>query len=149
MTTATGFELGSDGPTTLVVGVDGSATSWRALYYAFGLARRQHSKVLAVFAIPAPIAAADGALVGALAETNAQLADELKRAIQKLAADYRVPTKFIARSGDAVNTLIEIAVEHHADALIIGASQTLVHHLIGSKALRTVRRCHCPVTVVH
>jgi nucleotide-binding universal stress UspA family protein len=149
MTTKTGFELGSDGPTTLVVGVDGSATSWRALYYAFGLARRQHSTVIAVFASNTIVAGSDGALAGALAETNAQLADELKPTIQKLAADYRVPTTFIARAGDAVNTLIEIATEHHADALIIGASETLVHHLVGSKALRTVRRCHCPVTVVH
>ena len=54
MTTATGFELGSDGPTTLVVGVDGSDTSWRALYYAFGLARRQHATVVAVFAVTTP-----------------------------------------------------------------------------------------------
>jgi hypothetical protein len=28
---ATGFELGCDGPTTLVVGVDGSETATRAL----------------------------------------------------------------------------------------------------------------------
>src|SRR5262245_20804660 len=35
------FELGTDGPKTLVVGVDGSTTSLRAGAYAAGLARRQ------------------------------------------------------------------------------------------------------------
>jgi hypothetical protein len=34
----------------LVVGIDGSNTSWRALHYAFGLARRQGGFVVAVFA---------------------------------------------------------------------------------------------------
>jgi nucleotide-binding universal stress UspA family protein len=147
MTTETGFELGSDGPTTLVVGVDGSDTSWRVLYYAFGLARWQNSSVLAVFVKPTTVAGADGALVGAFAEANADLADELEPAIQQVAADYGVPTMFIASAGDAVKTLLEIAAERRADALIIGASQTLVHHLMGSKGVRAVRRCHCPVTV--
>ena len=44
------IKLGCDGPTTLVVGVDGSDTATRALYYALGLARRQHSSVIAVYA---------------------------------------------------------------------------------------------------
>jgi nucleotide-binding universal stress UspA family protein len=148
MITETCFELGSDGPTTLVVGVDGSPASWRALYYAFGLARRQRSTVLAAFVASAIVPASDGAIVAARAEANADLADELKLAIQQLAADYHVSTRFIARAGDPVNMLLEIAAEHHADALIIGASETRMHQLIGSKAVRTVRRCHCPVTVV-
>jgi hypothetical protein len=83
MTTAPGFELGSDRPTTLVVGVDGSDASWRALDYTFGLARRQHATVLAVFA-----------------------AHELNLAIQALAADYCVRTEFTTRRGDPVNILI-------------------------------------------
>src|ERR1700689_4204398 len=46
---AAGFELGCDGPTTIVVGVDGSDTATRALYYALGLARRHHCSVIALY----------------------------------------------------------------------------------------------------
>lgn len=35
------FELGTDGPLSILVGVDGSTTSQRAGWYAAGLARRQ------------------------------------------------------------------------------------------------------------
>jgi nucleotide-binding universal stress UspA family protein len=149
MTAATDFELGSDGPTTLVVGVDGSDTSWRALHYAFGLARRQHATVLAVFVVTTPFGFGyDGIIVGAIAEANDQLIDELELAIHTLAADYRVRTKFIAKAGDPVNTLILVAQEQRADALIIGASQARIHQVFPSNAIRAVRRCHCLVTVV-
>ncbi|HEY2672930.1 MAG TPA: universal stress protein [Rugosimonospora sp.] len=149
MTTAAGFDLGPDGPGTLVVGVDGSDTSWRALYYAFGVARRQHATVLAVFAVPTPIAFGnDGIVVGAIAEANEQLADELRPAIQTLAVDFRVRAEFICRVGDPGIMLVQVAQEHHADALIVGASQALIHQVFPSNAIRAVRRCRCPVTVV-
>ena len=43
------FELGTDGPSLIMVGVDGSRTSLRAAAYAAGLARRQHCRLLAVY----------------------------------------------------------------------------------------------------
>ncbi len=49
-----GFELGTDGPGAIVVGVDGSPTSLRAAAYAAGLARRQHTKLIAVFVRSSP-----------------------------------------------------------------------------------------------
>jgi len=143
------FELGCDGPTTFVVGVDGSDTSWRALYYALGLARRQHAAILAVHVVSTPLAVADdGTLAGAVEQANANLANDLGPAVLVLAADYGVRTEFVSRVGDPVTILIEAAAEHRADALIVGASHARVHHLLGSKAVRAVRRCQCPVTVV-
>jgi nucleotide-binding universal stress UspA family protein len=54
------FELGTDGPSLIMVGVDGSRTSLRAAAYAAGLARRQRSRLLAVYVgrVPASAAAA-------------------------------------------------------------------------------------------
>ena len=49
MTDAHSFELGTDGPSAIVVGVDGSATSLRAGAYAAGLARRQRARLVAVY----------------------------------------------------------------------------------------------------
>ena len=49
MTGVPSFELGTDGPSAIVVGIDGSTTSLRASAYALGLARRQHSRLVAVY----------------------------------------------------------------------------------------------------
>jgi nucleotide-binding universal stress UspA family protein len=144
---ATGFELGCDGPTTLVVGVDGSDTAARALYYALGLARRQRSSVIAVYATTTP-AGYDAALGAAQCQACLEIAAELKPKIQALAADYHVKTTFVSVAGDPVTVLINIAAAHHADGIVVGASKAIGHKLFGSTALRAVRRCRCPVTVV-
>ena len=144
---ATGFELGCDGPTTLVVGVDGSDTATRALYYALGLARRQHSSVIAVHAMTTP-AAYDGAMGASPYQASLELAGELEAKIQALAAEYHVTTKFVSVPGDPVAVLIKIAAAHHADGIVLGASTAIGHRLFGSAAVRAVRRCRCPVTVV-
>lgn len=146
-TTATGFELGSDGSSLLVVGLDGSETSWRALYYAFGLARRQRSTVVAVFAFT-PVATFDGSPTCTW-DAGQQLAAELRSAVGALSAEHDVTAEFVCAQRDPVVSLTEVAAARRADAIIIGASsKALSHKLFGSKAVRTVRRSRCPVTVV-
>jgi nucleotide-binding universal stress UspA family protein len=142
-----GFELGCDGPTTLVVGVDGSDTATRALYYALGLARRQHCSIIAVYATTTP-GSADAATGAAPYQASLEGAEELKPKIEALAADYHVRTQFLSMAGDPVTVLTRVAAAHHADGIVLGASQSIGHRLFGSTAVRTVRRCRCPVTVV-
>ena len=144
--TSSGHQRGRDGPSALVVGVDGSDTSWRALYYALGLARRQRSTVIAVFVIATIGTYASVAIAPCL--VNADLAEELERTVVALAAEYGVATQFLSLVGDPVSTLIRIATAEHADALVLGASQAPGHRLFGSVAVRAVRRCRCPITVV-
>jgi nucleotide-binding universal stress UspA family protein len=144
---AAGFELGCDGPTTLVVGVDGSDTATRALFYALGLARRQHSSVIAVYAMTTT-AAYDAAIDATQYQASLGLAEELKSKIQSVAADYHVKTQFVSVAGDPVTVLIKIAAAHRADGIVLGASKAIGHKLFGSAAVRAVRRCRCPVTVV-
>lgn len=43
------FELGTDGPRLVVVGVDGSRTSLRARAYAAGVARRQGARLVVAY----------------------------------------------------------------------------------------------------
>ena len=43
------FELGTDGPKVILVGLDDSVTSMRAGAYAAGLARRQGARLVCVY----------------------------------------------------------------------------------------------------
>lgn len=143
------FELGTDGPGAIVVGVDGSPTSMRAAAYAAGLARRQHTKLIAVYARPYPaglLAIADhsGMATSAVLETQ----DELEKQLRAELASWRVDATLVIRNGDPLTVLSEVAKETKADALIVGSSASVGHRIAGSLAIRLVRCGRWPVTVV-
>jgi nucleotide-binding universal stress UspA family protein len=143
------FELGTDGPSLILVGVDGSRTSLRAAAYAAGLARRQGSRLVALFVYHAPPSA--GAAPGAMAAmTEASLAEaeELERQMRSRATEVGLDLEFRSVFGDPWTELTRAAEETRADAVIVGASEHAGHRIIGSLATRLVRAGRWPVTVV-
>jgi nucleotide-binding universal stress UspA family protein len=144
-----GFEFGTDGPSLILVGVDGSRTSLRAAAYAGGLARRQGCRLLAAYVSKVPPGASmapGGAAV--MNETSAQIADELKQLMLSRTAEIGIAAEFRAVHGGPMAELTKIADEMHADALVVGASEHLGHRVVGSLAARLVRAGKWPVTVV-
>src|ERR1700677_873971 len=75
-------ERDGDGPAALVVGVDGSDTSERALFYAFGLARRQGSRIVAVHAVA--MMTGYGLTLPPVPSEDAGYESELKQAVRGL-----------------------------------------------------------------
>jgi len=146
------FELGTDGPKTILVGVDDSTTSLRAASYAAGLARRQGASVTAVFVAPvASMTAATpgGADLAAVRhEAFSQIASDMRRRAEEASRDLGIPITFIAAEGDPFIEIRRIADEIRADAVVVGASAHAGHRLIGSLAVRLVRAGRWPVTVV-
>jgi nucleotide-binding universal stress UspA family protein len=145
------FELGTDGPTSILVGVDGSTTSVRAGWYAAGLARRQRASVTVVYVTrPAmgPAVAGGAALQVAWQEETQALADDMYRWAGKFFRELGVPFTFIATWGDPFTELCAVAEEIRADALVVGASAHAAHRLVGSLAVRLVKAGRWPVTVV-
>jgi nucleotide-binding universal stress UspA family protein len=143
------FEFGTDGPSLILVGVDGSRTSLRAAAYAGGLARRQRCRLLAVYVsrIPASAGAAPaGAAV--MSEAFDQIADELEQLMIGRAAESGIAAEFRSVRGDPLAELTRIAEETRADAVVVGASEQLGHRIVGSLATRLVRAGKWPVTVV-
>ena len=150
MSAAGQFERGTDGPRVILVGVDGSPTSLRAAAYAAGLARRQHSRLVAVYvAEPAPpMAGFVPEAQAALRDAAAQTAEELRRELQPAAEQLGIEVEFRTVRGDPVGELSRIADELPADAVLVGASEQAGHRVIGSVAVRLVRVGRWPVTVV-
>ena len=147
------FELGTDGPMVILVGVDDSVTSLRAGAYAAGLARRQGARLVVVY-VEQPSAmygAAAGAAAGAIAEQErafTETAASLKNRIEEGAAERGVPVTFVTAMGDPYHELRRVADEVRADAVVVGASAKAGHRLVGSLAVRLVKAGRWPVTVV-
>jgi len=143
------FELGTDGPSLILVGVDGSRTSWRAAAYAAGLARRQRCRLLAVYVarLSANVAGAPGA-AAAMNEAVAQVANELEQQMRDRTDEIGVDLEFRSVVGDPWIELTRVATETRADAVVVGASEHAGHRIVGSLATRFVRAGKWPVTVV-
>ncbi|MFF4607096.1 universal stress protein [Streptomyces sp. NPDC001339] len=144
------FERGTDGPKVIVVGVDGSDSSWRAAAYASGLARRQGSKLVLVYVQPVlPAGAAMGAPV---LDTTNEVAEELmagiREATERVRGTYDVRWEFHTLRGDPYNGMVQMADDLKADAVVVGASESAGHRIMGSVAVRLVKAGRWPVTVV-
>ena len=147
------FELATDGPSVILVGIDDSVTSLRAGAYAVGLARRQGARLVCVY-VEQPSAvygAAGGAGAAALAEQERALAEtaaDLRQRVEEAAADRGLRVTFITTAGDPYHELRRVADEIRADAVVVGASTKAGHRLVGSLAVRLVKAGRWPVTVV-
>jgi nucleotide-binding universal stress UspA family protein len=153
MTQIHSSELGTDGPSAIVVGIDGSTTSLRASAYAAGLARRQRARLVAVYVGSDSVKCATEPSVAAvnrmaLAEAFEQTAADLRLEAEKTAREHGISITFVATRGDSLAELHRIAQETCADAIVVGASTKPGHRLAGSLAVRLVRARKWPVTVV-
>ena len=141
-----------DGPGAVVVGVDESPTSLRALDYAAGLARRQSGRLVVVHVRSlralGPGLDTLGVAVVAELEGRQALEEDLRAEARRLAQQGDVEVTFVLRTGDPVRELSAVADEQHADVVVVGASTRPAHRLAGSLAARLVRSCGWPVTVV-
>jgi nucleotide-binding universal stress UspA family protein len=145
------FELGTDGPSVIVVGVDGSEPSLRAAAYAAGLARRQRARLTVVYI--RPLGASLNPMAGAaLAQTGhdiaADLVSQIRHNAHRIAQGDLPRLDFIVESGDPFHGLVAVADRLRADVVVIGGSSRAGHRIAGSVAVRLVKAGRWPVTVV-
>lgn len=133
----------------IVVGLDGSPSSWDAFCWAAGQATRARGSLIAVYAtsVVAPVLLVDGYLDYA-GQAAQEVAAELKAEAEHRAAEAGVQLTFVRELGDTVHALISVARSANADLLVVGRSAKMLHHLVGSAGRRLASRQDAPVVVV-
>lgn len=146
------FELGTDGPRSILVGVDGSEPSLRAGAYAAGLARRQGSRLTAVFA-RTPVTGATAAFDQTGAAPLARLAEhdaveaELRELLERHV--HGVDAEVVVRRGAPLKVLLDVAEEVRAEAVVVGSSRPGAFlRGTGPLSVQLVKTRRWPVVVV-
>lgn len=152
MDSETEFELGTDGPKAILVGVDDSTTATRAGWYAAGLARRQRARLIVIYVSPLATAAAVApggpSLMAAEKEARDEVAEDMRKRAEETAKELGIGITFIVAYGSPFHEIVRLADETKADAIVVGASTKAGHRFIGSLAVHLVRLGKWPVTVV-
>jgi len=139
------------GSPAIVVGLDGSATSWDAFAWAAGEARRTSGHLVAVYVMPFsnPTAALGVPYDYAAAQDNQQeLAAEIEAEAVRRADEADVQLSFVGEFGDAIGTLSDVARQVDARLVVVGRSAKRRHRLTGSLGHRLTCRKDAPVVVV-
>jgi nucleotide-binding universal stress UspA family protein len=135
----------------IVVGLDGSPSSWDAFCWGAGEAARSNGRLVAVYVMPLTEPAAGfGEAYGyaSLEQARRDLVDELKNEAAHRANEIGVALSFLTERGDATHALTAVARGMHANLVVVGRSAKALHHLAGSISHRLTSQSEAPVVVV-
>lgn len=140
---------------TVVVGTDGSETSFRAVERAAALARDEGATlVIACAYMPEkPDPATQDILRDEAYQVvgSAPAEDTVSRARDRAAGAGATKIDTVSAEGRAVDTLVRLAAERGADLLVVGnvGLNTLKGRIIGSVPLGVARHAPVDVLIVH
>ena len=133
----------------VIAGYNGSASARNALAYAAGMARRLDRPLLIVYVTSPGVYCEPmtGQVICALrdrGELDSWLLSELDQVCDREGLEVSV----MARRGNAAKELAAAADSSSADALVVGAPGSRLHHVAGSIPSWLARHAKCPVIVV-
>jgi nucleotide-binding universal stress UspA family protein len=148
-------ELRRSDDIAVVIGLDGSSTSWDAFWWGCGQARRLNRRAVAVFVSPTIDAGTGLALaLGCFFDcedvdrrATAQ-AIELAGEVHRHAAEHGFDVLFVHARGDRAQELLRVAEAVQSDLIVIGRPTRALHHLAGSLGRRLIGQSKAPVVAV-
>jgi nucleotide-binding universal stress UspA family protein len=135
----------------IVVGVDGSPTSWDAFTWAAGEATRTRGRLIAVYVAPVVEPGAEfGAPIdfGAAELARDEIVAALKTEVEHRSRALDVQVGFARETGDPATALTRFSQSVDADLIVVGKSSKMFHRLAGSLGRRLVSRHDSPAIVV-
>jgi nucleotide-binding universal stress UspA family protein len=150
--------VGVPGTPVVVVGVDGSDTSWDAFSWAIGEAGRLGGRVVVVLvsdvlgntnlsAISSFAALAMSELVETQNQIEADIIARLRTELRE-ANNHQIDLTFVQSHGDVATELLRVATKYHAQLIVVGRSTKARHRVAGALGHRLLRRSDAPVVVV-
>ena len=142
---------------TVVVGTDGSESSYRAVDRAADIARATAARLVIVCAY-APAGRREVAQAVDVLRDEAYMVagsspaeETLRTAAERAAAHGATKIERAAVPGEPVKSLINALEKHQADLLVVGnrGLNTLAGRLLGSVPATVSRRSPCDVLIVH
>ncbi len=135
----------------ILVPVDFSESSRKAVRYAAGFARQFNAQMLLLHVMePLPPPAPDYIIGDNLIDNiqSQQAAGHLAKWLR--AIDSRIPARASVQTGDPHWEIVRMAKENDIDLIVIGmrGRRRLARLLLGSTAERVVRHAPCPVMVI-
>ena len=138
----------------LVVGLDGSDTSWNAFSWACGQAQRLRGRLVVVF-VTRDVWDAGGAVpevslcnYTALRDATDEQASELRIQARQRINNDDVEFSFMHARGDTAAELLRIAKAVRADQIVVGRSTRLRHRLTGALGRRLLAKRAASVVVI-
>lgn len=144
----------------IVIGVDGSAGSNRALHWAIGLAREQEAEIIAVYAL-GPVgdlargtSNAVAAGLGLRDPEAGRWREELRRDVEREwcapLQSAGVPYRVQLETHSAPAALMCVADAEDADLIVVGAHGhgSFEDRVLGSVSYKVSHRAHQPVVIV-
>src|ERR1700676_1211386 len=113
----------------IVVGLDGSRTSWDAFAWAAEEATRTGGRLVAVYVAPTVEPGAEfGAQInyGAAEEARDEMVAQLKEQAERRARDFGVPLRFVREIGDTVHALTRVSRSGDAHLIVVGKPSRLL-----------------------
>jgi nucleotide-binding universal stress UspA family protein len=151
---------------TILVPIDGSEHSFKALKYAAEIARRFESALilLHVYSLPKPAPISSPMPLGGpstetppaieitveLIEKTKQKAQELLNRAAEKTEMHDINVQTIIKEGNAVHQIVRTAEEKNVDLIVMGARgiSKLKEILMGSVSHGVTRNAHCPVLII-
>ena len=140
-------------PSCILVPVDFSETSERALDYAIGLSGKLGASIYLLHVIGVPALGVPELGVAMTSTVIDSLVRDSQNALDKLLASRREQAKFgdpLLRTGDPRDTILHAAEEVKADLIVMGTHgrRGISRALIGSVAEAVVRMSPVPVLTI-
>ncbi len=136
----------------ILVPIDFSGCSKKALQYALPLAEKHNSALTLLHVVPIPAYAA-GEFTGVDYSVTTAMRTSGEKEMAGLVAGVvrgKVPAESVVRNGSPAIEIVELAKSLPADLIVISTHgrSGLKHVLLGSVAEHVVRHAPCPVLVV-